>query len=251
MSLRNTIGIIAVSMILFVSCKNDSTTTVDSTEISQSNDNHDGHDHDGHDHAGHDHSGHDHAGHDHSSEASESEVQEKKAPPKTGTFNGVDVSIKGIPNPCKLLSAEFIKENTFLKPQDVRIKSGTKRGDSDHRACFFQWDTESDPNAGFLVNIAVNPIPEEISDYPTVFMRAKKMDGETDMGSDKAFPYKHIEGLGVEAMGCKELKKYYFRQDDETLFMIAYNLPLNKSQMDELTKTIGNEVLKNYNATMN
>lgn len=237
MSFRNIVYLVAITAFLVSGCKSDGTQhTEESMETIQNTEDHNGHDHSGHNHD-----------HDQTSNAAES----ANTKPKAGVFNSVDVSIKGIPNPCKLLSAEFIKENTFLKPENVRIKSGTSRGDADHRACFFQWDYNDDPNAGFLVNIAVNPIPEEITDYATVFMRAKKADGETDMGSDKAYPYKHIDNLGVEAMGCKELKKYYFRQDHETLFMIAYNLPLDKKQMDKLTLTIGNEVLRNYNATMN
>ena len=208
--------------------------------------------------------GHNHAGHDHSSH-SQSSANTNNTPQTKGaasTYNSSPSETKGqssnvktqlsegkstaIPDPCGLISESWIRKNTSLKFDKLNIKEGARMPTGKSRSCFVQWDYQGDPNAGFLVNIMTNPVPSEIDAWPSTYIKAKRMDGESDVDGEKVYPYKVIKGLGKEAVGCYELSKFYFRQNDEELFVIAFNLPINDNQKQDLVVKIGNEVLKNY-----
>lgn len=256
----NNILLFACFVICISACKPDAAKNTVATNGTES---HDGHDHSGHDHAGHDHSTHDHGTITDSKAAddqskyegmSDAEITKMKTIEKANaeklvsnkSKSNVNISTRGIPNPCQLITTEWIKSNTSLDIGDARIKEGNRGAAADNRSCFMQWEQNGDPNTGFLINIAINPAPEEIEEYPEVFMQAKRSDGETMMGSDKPFPYKRLDNLGVEALGCHELGKYYFRYDNEYLFMIAFNLEMSERDQRNTVTKIGNEVIKNF-----
>jgi hypothetical protein len=243
-------------MFVISSCKSDQATQSDATPSEES------HDHSGHDHHDHNHEGHNHEGHDHGNKyegMSDEEITKQKAIEKaqaqglvkpTGN-NGVHISKRGIPNPCQLISVDWLMQNTSLKvKKEATVRSGSKAADTDNRSCFVQWDYNGDVNSGFLINIMVNPVPEEVTDFPETYMLAKKMDGESMVGSDKPFPYKKISNLGVEALGCYELGKYYWRQDNDYLFMMAFNMDLSQKEQEKAFMTIAKEVTKNFNASL-
>ncbi len=255
MKLKLAFGTMLLAGILsFQSCKTDQKASASDQELST------------HDHSNHDHSHHDHSNHNHGnslsmpddsnmSEAEKEQYAKKKKAIQEGLTNksipNVDISTENIPNPCKILPTDWLVKNTsYGITEDINIKRGSSRAKSDNRSCFFQWEYEGDPNAGFLVSIMVNPVPQELEEFPAAYMLAKRMDGEAMMGQEKRFPYKPIEGLGEEALGCYDLGKYYWRLDNEHLFHIAFNMPISKNEQEKLFMKLAKEVTKNFNIVM-
>ncbi len=248
----NNILLFACFICLLSACKSDS-----KANTTEGDDTHEGHDHSVDDHAGHDHAQPkiDEHKYDGLSEREKTKMMAiDQANANKIVSSGkkkIDISSRGLPNPCQLITPEWINKNTSLKITDPRIKQGNSGAGNDSWSCFFQWEQDGDPNTGFLINVMINPVPEEVVDYPETYMQAKRVDGETMMGSDKPFPYKRLDGLGIEALGCKDLGKYYWRIDNEYLFMLAYNIEMSDSAQRAATVKIGNEIIKNFKESLN
>lgn len=165
-------------------------------------------------------------------------TQEKRAEQKAIVAKG------GLPDACTLISKEQIATIINEDPSIVRLKNGTSPQSSNTQACFYRWDFNGMPNSGILVQVQTNPIPDDLPTWASSFVDSKKSVGETDYsGSGETIKYKTMTNLGNAGAYSFEMGKYFWRLNDDYVFMIAYNLPgTDEATQLKYTKKIGDIV---------
>lgn len=169
--------------------------------------------------------------------------------PKTNVIEGSSQNLP-IPNACEMLSEEWLKSNLKLNVSDLTIKDGSGDDAKDNKSCFFRWEESSEPNAGILVQIMTNPVYDEFPEWVSSFIAAKISDGEMQLGSAEPTRFKKFN-VGAEGAYSYDLKRFYWRMDNNYLFMLAFNITSTESDMVDKANKIAKEVNKNFNAKMN
>ena len=159
-----------------------------------------------------------------------------------------EVDPDALPSACSLVTDDFLAGVLNVDVRAIQLKDGSQRGQNSSRACFFKWDHDGNPNAGVLVQVQKNPLPGEIEQWAPYYIQAKLHQGDQDPQSGQAFKYKAFD-LGVAGAYSYEMHRYMWRTGEDRVFMVAFNL--NGSEKNELqwARTIGAEVMKNYNRT--
>lgn len=235
-------SIIIIAAALFVtSCKNDSSSASDSAA------NADSHSHESHDHAGHDHD-HDH---DHGSQKTAitptGEVKQKSDDGTTTVYAEGSAKLKEIPDPCSFMTTEWIQQNVmYAKGQEISIKGTNDTGDKGYKSCFFRWNMEKKKNAGVMIQIMNNPLPDEVENWPEIFIQSKLTEGENKLQGEERLVYKRMSDLGDEGVYSYEAGKYYWRVANDYLFLVATNLDVQPVQQKEIAVTIGKHIMNTF-----
>lgn len=180
---------------------------------------------------------------------STTKAQEKKDEIKS---NETKVKMKpkptgAIPDACTLINEPFIGKTISVNSDAITIKDGSISATSTARSCFFRWEHKGVPNSGVLIQIQENPLPEEISDWAAYFIQAKINSGDSDPTSGVNYKYKPVDGIGVKGAYNYDMHRYFFRTEDDKVFMVAFNIRATEQEELSWAKDIGKEVLKNYN----
>ncbi len=243
------------SMILF-SCdgdqrkKDSSEGNVEKTEIQTEKGHHDGHDHD-HGHEGHDH---DH-GADMKREAEKRASDQASLTSKTGAGNTqktmqgyVDKQGLLVPNACSFLETSWVASVLGVSNDQISIKDGSNPNMKNSRSCFFRWEDSSLGNAGVMVQVMTNPVPDDFAEWVSHFLTSKKTTGEQDFTStNQLYKYKDWNVLGDEGAYCQEIGKYHWRLGDKYLFLVAFNLDVSEKKMNAYAEKIGKKVMESFN----
>lgn len=155
----------------------------------------------------------------------------------------------GLPDACKLVTEDFLGRLMGVDPGYINVKDGSGRSPSaNQRPCFFKWDSDDQPNAGVLVQIQTNPLPPgEFPDWSSYFISAKKNHGDKSPDGETTFRYKDFNSIGVSGAYSSELSRYYWRDEQERVFMVAFNIPSTPTQQMGWAERISKEVMKNAN----
>jgi hypothetical protein len=151
-----------------------------------------------------------------------------------------------VPNSCSFLTVEWIKANLNLQDKDVTIKDATDPTKKDYTSCFFKWvNSDLEPDAGILIQIMVNPVYDEFPMWVTKFISAKLTDGESTVDGQAPVKFKKFEA-GLEGAYSFESKRFYWRNDDKFLFMLAFNINDDENTLVGKAEKIVAEINKNF-----
>lgn len=174
-----------------------------------------------------------------------------KNDPKTGSASdatampanpaGLDV-----PSSCELISIEWLQNNLGLLGKTITIKDASDPTKKDYTSCFFKWENSAtEPDAGILTQVMINPVYDEFPEWVTKFISAKITDGENVMGGAAPVRYKKFNA-GIEGAYSYEMKRFYWRNDDRYLFMVAFNLLDDEATLVSKAEKIVAEINKNF-----
>mgnify|MGYP000170553833 CR=1 FL=1 len=155
-------------------------------------------------------------------------------------------SDRALPDACTLVNEEFIGKTISVNSDAITIKDGSISATSTARSCFFRWEHKGIPNSGVLIQIQENPLPDEINDWAAYFIQAKIHSGDTDPTGGTNFKYKPFEGIGVTGAYNYEMHRYFYRTEDDKVFLIAFNISATEQEELKWAKAIGKEIFKNY-----
>jgi len=112
-------------------------------------------------------------------------------------------------------------------------------------SCFFKWPNGLIANSGIFLQLSENPLPEEVTDYATYFIKGKLEGGEMDMHGEnyKYIPYDHI---GTAGAYCAEQGKYFWQISPERVFMLAFNTGNSASKEKRWADAISTHVMEAY-----
>ncbi len=154
--------------------------------------------------------------------------------------------LESLPDACSFVTKEQVGEIIGVDGAGITVKDGTSKKASSARSCFYKWEDPNMPNAGALVQIQANPLPEEFPDWATSYIKAKLQSGEKGFNgvSEIEYKYEKMEGVGIEAAYNFELSKYFWRTDDQHIYMIAFNALGEKEDHLKWATQIANLVSK-------
>lgn len=151
-----------------------------------------------------------------------------------------------VPSACTIVSVDWIKSNLGLMDKNVIIKDASDPTKKDYTSCFFKWENSAqEPDAGILIQVMINPVYDEFPEWVTKFISAKITDGENVMGGEAPIKYKKFNA-GVEGAYSYDMKRFYWRNDDKFLFMLAFNIMDDENTMLDKAQKIVAEINKNF-----
>lgn len=186
---------------------------------------------------------------------SEQNEQIKRTTPKAQAPAKAAVLPKGaLPDACQLVSAEFVSEVLgIVEARDLYVKDGSGKnpGQSSSRSCFFKWEYKGNPDAGILVQVQKNPLPDEFPEWASYYISSKKNQGDKMPDGTTTYRYKDFPGMGIQGAYNYELSRYVWRTKSDNIIMIAFNIQTS-SEPEQLiwAEKIGKEVTKNFNQTL-
>lgn len=164
----------------------------------------------------------------------------------------VPIDKNALPNACDLVSADFVSKTLgMVAARDIYVKDGSGKKAVSARSCFFKWDDGGNPNAGVLVQIQKNPLPDEFPDWASYFIRAKRDQGDKMPDGSGTYRYKDFPGMGVAGAYNYDLARYTWRTDTGNVFMVAFNLQSSEAEQLIWAEKIGKEAMRNFSKTKN
>ncbi|MGA0256916.1 MAG: hypothetical protein ACO3M5_08710 [Saprospiraceae bacterium] len=150
-----------------------------------------------------------------------------------------------VPDACTLVTDAFIGKVIGVDAMGINIKDGSSAASPYARSCFFRWDHKGIPNSGVLIQVSDNPVPEEFPEWAAYYIQAKKNQGEKSPDGAFEFRYEDFKGLGEAGAYSFELHRYMWRDKDDFVYLIAFNLPATEAEELEWARAIGEEIMKN------
>ena len=151
---------------------------------------------------------------------------------------------EGIPDACDFMTVKTIGKYLDLDPESINISDGSSKNNLRARACFFKWDGAELPNAGVMLQIQKNPLPDDAPEYFTYFISNKKTEGEKDFtNNSKVFKYDDWDGYGDDGAYSTEAGKYLWRIGNEWAFMIAFNTTHPKKVQKRAAEALAKEIM--------
>ena len=151
-----------------------------------------------------------------------------------------------LPDACTLINEPFIGKTIKVVPEAITIKDGSGPSSTTARSCFFRWEHKGVPNSGVLIQIQKNPLPDEINDWAAYFIQAKVNSGDNDPTGGVNYKYKPVNDIGKAGAYSYDMHRYFFRTEEDIVFMVAFNIRATEEEELAWAKTIGKEALKNY-----
>jgi hypothetical protein len=163
-----------------------------------------------------------------------------------------DPSKLTITDPCKLLTAEDVKNIFAIPAAAINIKNADQKDNKQVRSCFVQWDDKDTPNAGILVMIQTNSMFTDAPDYISRFVDSKLTTGEAVMGGDeKPMLFKQFKAgsMGKGAYNFNQAR-FYWNYKNDYLFMLAFNLnTLSEPKMVDAAEKLIDKINTNFMST--
>ncbi len=157
----------------------------------------------------------------------------------------IQVAKRKVPDACSLISDKDIADVIGIDEDAINIKDGSSSSSPYARSCFFRWDHRGIPNSGVLLQVQDNPVPDEFPEWAAYFIQAKKTEGEKSPDGSFEFKFEDFKGLGVDGAYSFELNRYLWRDKNDYVYLIAFNLPATEAEELEWARKIGAEVMKN------
>jgi hypothetical protein len=149
-----------------------------------------------------------------------------------------------MPQGCTLVSLDWVKKN--ISSDTFNIESKIAAGSTGSIGCFYRWPTASKPNAGFMINVMVNPYEEETQTWASSMIGAFKTGMNGTPAENSSENYKVFEGYGDEGAYSFAQGRYYWRIGNNYVIMVAFNMDLTEEIQLGYAKLISTEVMKNF-----
>lgn len=145
--------------------------------------------------------------------------------------------VEGIPNACDFLQEEDVAEIFKMDVSLIDKIDGTRRKTTNtySRSCFWKWE-----DGGILIEVKVNPIPEDINDWCSRYVASKRQNGE--MSPNGVFKYKEFDGPGTESVYNHDLGRYVVRKGEEYVVCLYFNGNMKEQKQLEFANAILNRV---------
>jgi len=177
-------------------------------------------------------------------DAQKEEPKRSKPTPKKSTET---VDKNPLPNSCDLVSAEFVSQTLgSVAARDIYVKDGSGKNPKNARSCFFKWEEASNVNAGVLLQIQRNPLPDEFPDWASYFIRAKRDQGDKMPDGSGTYRYKDFPGMGIAGAYNYDLARYTWRVKSGHVFMVAFNLQSSEAEQLIWAEKIGKEAMRSF-----
>lgn len=169
---------------------------------------------------------------------SSKEITETKAAEKAAA-----VAIGRLPRICDHINSAFISSITGITEDAMTIKTNQTGSGGSALGCFFKWEDPNVANAGTMVQVMTNPIPDEAPNFHEMFIKGKKINGEIDPQTGETVKYKDFPGYGDDGAYSSELSKYIFRDGNDYSYMIAFNTDWDDAKELKMAKKIAQQIV--------
>jgi len=169
---------------------------------------------------------------------------DNKSVKKPGAAQPNAKSNQSIPKSCDLLGEAFMTKEFKIK-DGLMINDASNAKSPSVKSCFFRWDNGVLPNSGIYLQIMGNPVPDEVDDYASYYIKGKLEGGEMDL-SGANYPYKKFDTVGDDGAYSAEQGRYYWRVSKDYVFMLAFNLGLGSKTEYKHAVKVSKEIMKNY-----
>lgn len=154
-------------------------------------------------------------------------------------------------NPCELITLDEISQIFGLPSTAIEIKNTSNAGKYSN-SCFLSWENveQGAKNRMFLM-LQINPLPGEFEDWSNAFIQSKIENG--DMGyPDKGKPYKYksVSDFGVDVAYNDELKRIYWKANEEYVLAIFYNAGFSSKNRQRYAAKIAKIMNENLNSKL-
>ncbi len=156
------------------------------------------------------------------------------------------INTNDVPDPASLVSGEFIK-GLFKMSSVGEVRPGSSP-DAKDKSTFYRIE-DPKANGAILIQIAVNPIPAEIENYPSTMIDNKMTVGEADPVSNESSKYISLPELGDKGCYNYSLGKYHWKLNEDYLYMIAFNTSHKEADQKKLAIAIAQELNKNISSS--
>ncbi len=147
---------------------------------------------------------------------------------------------------CDLITIAQISKIMDVPAASITIKDGSSKKNPHARNCFFRWSTADNPNAGILIQVSENPMPEEFPDWSTAYVKAQKESGANLPTGGVSYKFKDFAGVGNEGAYNFDLSRYCWNTDQEHVFTLAFNVTSIEAIQLIWAEKIGKEITKNF-----
>ncbi len=156
-------------------------------------------------------------------------------------------TVSVLPSACALIEENAVGKILGIDPRAIGVKDGSGPEAVHSKACFFRWDHEGIANSGVLIQIQDNPVADEHPEWAKYYISSKINQGDKNGDGTGQFRYKDW-GVGVASAYNYEMARYYWRTENDLVFMIAFNLPSAEAQQLVWAEKLYKEVTNNYNS---
>ncbi len=170
---------------------------------------------------------------------------DNKAVKKAGNNRPVTTTNQSIPKSCDLLGEAFMTKEFKIK-DGIMINDASNAKSPTVKSCFFRWDNGVLPNSGIYLQVMGNPVPDEVDDYASFYIKGKLEGGEMDL-SGANYQYKKFDTVGDDGAYSAEQGRYYWRVGKDHVFMLAFNLGLGSKTEYKHAVKVSKEIMQNYN----
>jgi len=172
----------------------------------------------------------------------------KEAAMKSGEYqkHKDELGVKGgTRSPCLYIPKSKLAKLFNWKDEDIKMKNASTKKSKYSKACFYRYNRDGDPNGGLMIQTQTNPIPGEIDDWASSFISAKITGGEKSFEPNTpAILYKKFSPEGKLGAYNAQTKKYFFKMNNDLIFMIAFNLAGNEKTQLKWANSIATDIIK-------
>jgi len=138
-----------------------------------------------------------------------------------------------IPAPEEAWTKEEVEKALGLDPGAVHNLKANGTSESRSRSCFYRISDPEKSNAAIVLQISGNPMPDEFPDWASYYIANVKTDGEKSL-KDPDVTLKYSEfPFGVSGAGNAELGKYYWRDKNDLVYMLAFNVDQSEKEIEK------------------
>ena len=163
-------------------------------------------------------------------------------------ITGETFQLDPLPNACDIVTSDQMAEILGLEEGELEMLDGNRNNKgANNTSCFYKWYDDSYDNSGVMIQIIRNSMPDELPDYVQATMNNKKWNGENSFEEPGVkYMYVDYEGIEVPAIFNDELDRYYFTKGYKYLYSVAFNYPIETTEMHQMFDKISALMLNNF-----
>ncbi len=137
-----------------------------------------------------------------------------------------------IPAPEDAWSKEQVETALGLQAGSIYQLKANGKPTNRQRSCFYKITDPNMPNAAIVLQISGNPLPDEHPDWASYYIANLRADGEKSAEDPTSTLHYDEFPFGVSGVGSAELAKYYWRDKNELIYMLAFNVDKTEKEIN-------------------
>lgn len=149
-----------------------------------------------------------------------------------------------LPDPASFVSTEEIEKMFGLSAGGIYDVKPNNNPQNASRNVFYLISDPDLGNAGMLIAAYGNPIPDEMDDPSYAFWRidALKSQGTGDPSEADKFEKYDDWDMGLDGAYSKESSRYFWRDSNNVIYMIAFNVTQSKDLQFEIANKVAKKI---------